>query len=86
MSFKCKECGQDFTFLRSLHAHIKKHEMVLGDYYVKNYARKDKLTNELIPFKNYKQYFTTYFLNSENMVQWCDTADKAEVKKFIIDM
>ena len=55
MSFKCKECGEDFTFLRSLHAHIKKHDMVLGDYYVKNYARKDKLTGELIQFKNYKQ-------------------------------
>ena len=86
MSFKCKECGQEFTFLRSLHAHVKKHDMVLGDYYVKNYARKDKLTGELIPFKNYKQYFSTYFLNNANMVEWCDTADKAEVKKFIIDI
>jgi len=55
--------------------------MVLGDYYVKNYARKDKLTGDLIPFKNYKQYFRTYFLNSDNMLKWCDAAPKAEVKK-----
>ena len=86
MSFKCKECGESFTSLRSLHAHVKKHDMVLGDYYVKNYARKDKLTGDLIPFKNYKQYFRTYFLNSDNMLKWCHAAPKAEVKKFIIDI
>ena len=59
--------------------------MLLGDYYVKNYERKDKLTEELIPFKNYKQYFRTHFLTHGNMVEWCRTAPKADVKKFIID-
>ena len=52
MSYKCKECGDSFDSLRSLHAHIKKHDKMLGDYYVDNYQRKDKLTGELIHFKN----------------------------------
>ena len=43
MSFECKECGENFTFLRSLHAHIKKHGLYLGDYYVKHFQKKDKL-------------------------------------------
>ena len=48
MSYKCKECGDSFDSLRSLHAHIKKHGKYLGDYYVENYARKDKLISIII--------------------------------------
>ena len=84
MSYKCKECGDSFDSLRSLHAHIKKHGKFLGDYYVDNYARKDKLTGELIPFKKYDQYFATDFINKRNMKKWCKTAPRAEVKEFII--
>ena len=85
MSFKCKECGEDFTFLRSLHAHIKKHKLVLGDYYVKHYAKKDKLTGELLPFKKYETYFNTDFLSVKNMREWCKSAPKEEVKKYIVN-
>ena len=85
MSYKCKECGDSFDSLRSLHAHIKKHDKMLGDYYVDNYQRKDKLTGELIPFKNYKQYFSTEFINKRNMKKWCKEAPKEEVKDFIVN-
>jgi hypothetical protein len=84
MSFECKECGDSFVSLRSLHAHIKKHGKFLGDYYVENYARKDKLTGKLIPFKNYDQYFATDFINKGNMKKWCETAPRPEVKDFIV--
>jgi hypothetical protein len=84
MSFDCKECGDSFVSLRSLHAHIKKHGKFLGDYYVENYARKDKLTGELIPFKKYDQYFGADFINGRNMKKWCRTAPRNEVKEFII--
>lgn len=66
MSFNCLECQQEFDSERSLHAHIKKHDMFLHDYYVKHFRRKDLLTGDLLPFKNKEQYFQTYFLNSEN--------------------
>ena len=83
--FKCKECDQEYGSLRSLHAHIKKHDVLLGDYYVKHFQRKDKLTGELIPFKKYDQYFHTSFLNASNMRKWCKTAPKGEVKDFVIN-
>ena len=84
MSYKCKECGDSFDSLRSLHAHIKKHGKFLGDYYVENYGRKDKLTEELIPFKKYDQYFATDFINKKNMKKWCQSAPPSEVKEYII--
>ena len=83
MSYDCKECGDSFDSLRSLHAHIKKHGKYLGDYYVENYARKDRLTGELIPFKKYKQYFDSEFINKRNMRKWCSTAPVEEAKEFI---
>jgi len=83
--FKCKECDQEYGSLRSLHAHIKKHDVLLGDYYVKHFQRKDKLTGGLIPFKKYNQYFHTSFLNASNMRKWCKTAPKEEVKDFVIN-
>ena len=57
--------------------------MFLGEYYVKNYNRRDKLTQELIPFKNYDQYFATDFINISNMKKWCDQAPREEVREFI---
>ena len=84
MSYDCKECGESFDSLRSLHAHIKKHGKFLGDYYVDNYARKDKLTGELIEFKKYDQYFAADFINKRNMKKWCKTAPRKEVKEYIV--
>jgi len=84
MSFNCKECDQSFKTLRSLHAHIKKHDMFVGDYYVKNFAKKDRYTGELIPYKNYSQYFSKDFISPENMRLWCETAPKKEVEDYIV--
>lgn len=83
MSFNCKECGQDFETLRSLHAHIKKHKMFLGDYYVNHFARKNKLTGDLLPFKNYDDYFSKDFSQPHQLMEWCETADGKEVKQYI---
>ena len=85
MSYSCKECDESFGSLRSLHAHIKKHGLYVGDYYVKNFKRKDKLTQELLPYKKYDQYFATDFINTANMKEWCDTAPRDEVKEYILD-
>lgn len=86
MSFDCKECGEVFDSLKSLHCHIKKHDMMLGDYYVKHYQRKNKLTGSLIQFKNYEDYFQRDFATYDQMVEWCDTAPEAEVAPYIIDL
>jgi hypothetical protein len=86
MSFNCKECDASFDALKSLHAHIKKHDMLLGDYYVKHFQRKNKLTGELLPFKNYEEYFEKDFSQSHQLKQWCDTAPFGAVKSYIIEL
>ena len=86
MSYKCKECGEDFKSERSLHTHIKKHGMYLGDYYVKHYPRFNKLTGDPIQFKNKEQYFTTDFANRNQLIKWCKQSDKNEVKKYILEI
>ena len=68
--FNCLECQQEFDSERSLHAHIKKHDMYLHDYYVKHFARRDLHTGDLLPFKNKEQYFSSFFLNEENQNQY----------------
>ena len=70
--YKCKACGKDFESERALHCHIKVHQMTLAEYYVKFYQRKNKLTGELLPFKNKKDYFSKDFSNRSQLVKWCN--------------
>lgn len=86
MQFKCKECGNEFEAARGLHTHIKKHNIMLGDYYVKHYKRKNKLTGELLPFKNYKDYFRKDFSQPHQLLEWCEKSDYEEVKEYIIKL
>jgi hypothetical protein len=84
MCFKCQECNSEFDALKSLHAHVKKHNMLLGDYYVKHYSRKNKLTGELLPFKNYTEYFEKDFSNYEQLLKWCEISPEKEVSDYIL--
>lgn len=84
MLFKCKECEEEFQSLKSLHAHIKKHSLILGDYYVKHFQRKNKLNGNLLQFKNYEDYFNKDFTNRSQMIEWCETAPEDEVKEYIL--
>jgi len=84
MSFNCKECSESFDSLKSLHHHIKKHDMMMGDYYVKHYPRFNKLTGVAIQFKTYEDYFDRDFATYDQLVEWCDTADQEEVGEYII--
>ena len=86
MSFKCKECGREFNTLRSLHAHIKSHDLLPGDYYVKLFQRRNKLTGELLPFKNYKSYFEKDFTHPDQLIEWCERSPDDEVREYIIDI
>ena len=86
MSFDCKECGKSYEWLKSLHSHIKQHDMILGDYYVKNFQRKNKLTGNLIQFKNYEDYFQRDFATYEQMLEWCNVAPEEEVAPYILDL
>lgn len=86
MSYKCKVCGAEFKTEKALHAHLKAHKMYVADYYVKYYPRYNKLNGNPLPFKNKDQYFNTDFFSRKQLVTWCETAPKDEVKDYIIDI
>lgn len=85
MSFNCLECNEVFDSERSLHAHIKKHDIFLHDYFVKHFSRRNLLTNELLPFKNKETYFKYDFSNINELYAWCQTAKEEVVKNYILD-
>ena len=58
---ECKECKEEFASRKSFHCHLKAHSLRIGDYYVKHYKRRDLFTKDLLPFKNYEQYFENDF-------------------------
>jgi len=84
LSVKCKICGSEFKTERSLHTHIKAHGILLSEYYITYYPRYNLYTGELIPFKNKKQYFSTYFSNSEEIEKWLATADQKQAQKILL--
>jgi len=86
VNFKCKICDAEFDSERSLHAHIKAHKILLSEYYITYYPRYNLYTNELIPFKNKDQYFSTYFSNSIEMEKWAATADDEHVQQILLDI
>lgn len=81
----CKECRQPFKSERSLHAHIKKHNLTVAEYYTRYYPRKNLLTGELLPFKNKSDYFRQDFSNRSQMLKWCTTIkNENTVKEYLI--
>ena len=84
LSASCKICDSQFESERSLHAHIKAHGILLSEYYITYYPRYNLYTNELIPFKDKKQYFSTYFSNSVEIEKWLATADKEQAKDILL--
>ena len=86
MNFICKECGIHFPLIKSLHAHIKKHDLILGDYYVKHYPRLNKLTGKQLPFKDYHDYFEKDFSSYGQLVEWCESAPVDEAKEYLIEI
>lgn len=84
MNLECKECGKKHKSQKNLHKHIKAHGLYLGEYYVKHYPRKDKLTGKQIEFKTVDQYFSTYFNKPANMHKWLYKASDEEAREFIL--
>jgi hypothetical protein len=85
MDFYCKECNTPFDSKRSLHCHIKAHGLYLGDYYVKHLNKRDLLTKELIPFKNYEQYISDNFINYSNYIKWLERIEPSVLKDWTLE-
>lgn len=86
MSFKCKECTQEFPSDRSLHTHLKAHGIYIADYYCKYFPRKDLLTGEAIQFKDKEEYLSSNFSRRENMLDWLSFSEEDEAKQVILSM
>ena len=82
----CKECGKVCESMRSLHAHLKAHDMFLGDYYTKHFPKKDLFTQEPIPFKNIEQYQADDFRSKHNMYMWLDSCNPSDAAKYCKDV
>lgn len=83
--FKCKECGEVFPSERSLHCHLKKHKISIAEYYYKYWPRHDLWTAKPIKFKNVEQYFSEDFNSSVNFRNYCQKANKFQVKTLLED-
>ena len=86
MSYKCKECDSEFESEKSLHSHLKAHKMYVADYYVKHYPRFNKLNGNPLPFKKKEEYFENDFTSRSQLVKWCKSAPRKEVKDYIIEL
>ena len=80
---RCKECNQEFKSDNGLHKHLKVHGITMAEYYTAHYPRKNKLTQELLPFKNKFDYFNKDFSTRAQMVKWCNKSPMEEVKDYI---
>ena len=80
---QCQECKQAFKSERSLHAHLKKHNLTVAEYYTTFYPRYNKLNGEPLPFKNKDDYFSKDFSTYQQMIKWCNASDPLEVKEYL---
>ena len=80
----CKICGKNFKSVRGKHLHISKaHKVSLKKYYKQFYPRRSKLLKTPIPFKNVNQYFSSDFLNREELMLWCKKEEKDITSTYI---
>ncbi len=87
-NFECKVCNCRFPSLKSLHIHIAKREkLAIEDYYYRFYPKKDLFTLEPIKYKDYEQYFLSFFNSRRNMVKWLeDNQDTSYAKDITLKM
>lgn len=71
MKCVCLIDNKEFDSEKKLHSYISRSKKIkLSDYYYKFYPRKDLYTQEIIPFKNKQQYFSTVFLDRQNLINF----------------
>lgn len=66
----CKICNETFVSRKELHSHLKKHKIYLKEYYEKYFPKKCPLCGLNIPYKNYEEYFSSFFYSDYHMEQY----------------
>ena len=79
----CQVCKKDFKSLAALHRHVKNHDLIVAQYYTTYFPRKNKLTGDLMPFKDIETYFTKDFSTRSQMNKWLESVSNDEAKAYI---
>ena len=58
---------------------IKKFKIKQSDFFEEHYARFDKLTSEKIPFKSIDKYFSSHFINKNNLKKYLKESPDAAI-------
>ncbi len=74
----CQIDGTTHESIESLYGHLKMLRVGRERYWHEHLPRRDKLTGELIPFKDYEQYTTQDFANKINLRNWLKVVPRAE--------
>lgn len=86
MTETCKICQKTFKSKKGLHVHLSRtHKMSVPEYYTQIFPRKDKHTGELLPFKDFTDYFSRDFATLENFLAWSEGASVDEVKSVMLN-
>lgn len=80
---KCKICETLFDSEKTLHRHLKSHKINIVDYYHSYHPRHDLYDGKFIEYKDYNQYFNSYFNSSKNRLNWYQTALKEDIYDFL---
>ncbi|MEK6881123.1 MAG: hypothetical protein AABY22_16000, partial [Nanoarchaeota archaeon] len=66
----CRECNKKFNSEKSLHFHLKSHDLDVSSYYHKHVPRYDLWDGQLIKFKTKDQYLNNEFNTRSNLISW----------------
>lgn len=80
---KCEICETVFENEKTLHRHLKKHNIGIIDYYHSYFPRHDLFDGKFIEFKDYNQYFNTYFNSVKNRLDWYRGATRDQIQDFL---
>lgn len=82
----CQACEKAFENDKSLHRHLKAHNLRMAEYYQKYHPRHDLYNGKLIKFKNKEQYFSTDFNSRTSLRMWLKEAPEEDSKKYCINL
>lgn len=77
---------EDFKSDKEFRAWLRKNKLLMSQYFIREYPRKDKYSGQQIPFKNQDQYFKQDFISKKNMALWLAEQSLTDAKQYIKDV
>lgn len=80
---KCRICGLENPEPKHYYT---SHKITEANYYIQYYPKLDKLTGEVITFKNRDSYLLTDFNTKNNLKKWLKSQSKANQQKYLAEI